>query len=343
MKFKTVSRIFELLFSSAVIADGWTIVWHAGEPLVLPISFYEQAFQIIDELNMDKIKVSHAFQTNATLITQEWCEFFKRHNVNVGVSLDGPEYIHNINRVDRANRGTFKRVLQGVTLLQENAISYTMIAVITKETVKYPDELWEFFTALRPISLGFNPEEIEGCNTASSLGTDEDVQSYKRFFKRFLELSAQTQNPIQIREIETLTRHVDHGSDELRSQTNQPLCILSFDCDGNFSTFSPELLTMTHPVYKNFIFGNVFDSNIESMLTNEKFIEVNAQLQRGVTRCQQTCDYFMFCGGGHPSNKISENGTFDSTETLACRLRVKAATDAFIEHWEEIYGLSSHA
>jgi uncharacterized protein len=97
------------------------------------------------------------------------------------------------------------------------------------------------------------------------------------------------------------------------------------------------MLTMTHAAYGNFIFGNVFQHALEDIFKEPKFIEVNQEIQQGVLKCLKSCPYFMFCGGGNPSNKLSENGTFNCTETKACQLRVKMATDAMIEHLEKQY------
>jgi uncharacterized protein len=333
---ETLSKIFQLFFSSPFVSDKVTIVWHAGEPLLLPVSFYEEAFQIIQRWNTSGVHVKNSFQTNAMMITQEWCDFFQKHDVQVGVSMDGPKHIHDANRVDRGGKGTFDRVLRGVTRLRENGIPFSVIAVITKDGLAYPDEIWQFFSNLRPVHLGFNVEEAEGANKRSSLRTEEDIQRYQAFFRRILELASQSQYPIGVREIEALMDHIYYGSSDIHSQTNVPMCILNFDCDGNISTFSPELLAMTHPTYGNFLFGNVFDmETLEEVLTNQQFKIVNTEIQEGVAKCRQTCDYFLLCGGGCPSNKVFENGTFNSTETMACRLRIKAATNATIGYLEQ--------
>lgn len=339
MHFETLSQVFNRLFTSPFVSDEVTIVWHASEPLVLPMKFYEQAIQLIDQWNTKGVRVTNSFQTNATLITQQWCEFFKLHNIQIGVSLDGPQHVHDTNRVDRAGRGTFDRVMRGVKLLQANEIKFSVIAVVTKNSLQYPDEIWSFFMDVRPTRLGLNPEESEGVNEISTLQTDEDIKQYKEFFRRILTLGAQTQDPIVVRESDFLLDHIKHSSYKIRSQTNIPSTIFSFDCDGNISTFSPEMLTMTHPLYKNFLFGNVFKDTLEDIFTHQKFIEINKQVQHGIYKCQQTCDYFMLCGGGFPANKIFENGTFDSTETKACRLRVKATADAMLDHLEEVYDI----
>lgn len=339
MRMQTVAQIFKVLFSSPLLAEAITVVWHAGEPLTVPIAFYERAFALQKRWNVRNIRVTNAIQTNGTLITQRWCNFFKAHHVRVGVSIDGPKHIHDVQRIAKDGEGTFEQTLAGIKLLKSNEIDYTVIAVITRLSMQYVDELWPFFVDLRPLSLGFNPEETEGINTQASLHTDEDVKAYKLFFRRILQLSYRDRTPLVIREIDAMIRHLKVLSSDLYVTSNTPLAIVSIDCDGNISTFSPELLSMQHPEGGNFIFGNVFESTLEDVLQHPRFLELNASIQHGVRRCRESCAYFQFCGGGSPSNKLFENGSFDSTETVFCRLSVKATVDALVEFLEEYYHL----
>ena len=76
---------------------------------------------------------------------------------------------------------------------------------------------------------------------------------------------------------------------------------------------------------------------ITDILTDPKFIDVNSAIQKGVAKCQETCEYFAICGGGPPSNKLCENGSFDSTETMNCSLTIKAITDVVLKHLEHKY------
>lgn len=337
MSKETLEQIFKVLLSSSLVGDAITCIWHASEPLTLPMSFYEQAFALQQRWNVQQVRITNAFQTNATLINQRWCDFFKQHAIQIGVSIDGPQYIHDANRIDKQGHGTFERANRGVALLQANAIRFSIIAVITEDAARHPDEMWQFFADLRPTRLGLNPEEVEGINVQSSLRTDEHLQLYKKFIQRLLTLNTQSKQPLRIREIDFLMRRLQSDTEDIRSQTNVPLATLSFDYAGNVSTFSPELLTITHPDYQTFHFGNVYDGSLEAIQTNPRFIAINGQIQRGVARCRETCEYFLFCGGGSPSNKLHENGTFASTETVACRLRVKATTDVLLEHLEDMY------
>lgn len=336
---ETLGRIFKLVLPSQFVDNEITIIWHAGEPLVLPISFYQEAFKLQRKWNMRGLQIVNAFQTNGTLITREWCDFFKRHNIRLGISLDGPEHIHDALRKSRTGRGSFQRAMESVQLLQEHRIPFGIIAVITEHSVQYPDELWQFFTELHPARLGFNPEEMGGANKRSTLHTDEGVEQYRAFFKRIVALSAQADRPVIVREIEHPLSSLLANTSLKRFVTNVPLRYLNFDCDGNISSFAPELMSTSLPADNNFIFGNVRESMLEDVLQHPNFIKASAQIERGVEMCRETCDYYMFCGGGCPSNKLFEHGTFSSTETRACQLHIKVPVDTLLEHLEEAYKL----
>jgi radical SAM protein with 4Fe4S-binding SPASM domain len=106
--------------------------------------------------------------------------------------------------------------------------------------------------------------------------------------------------------------------------------------NGEISTFSPELLGYESQQHGAFVFGNIHQNELADVLHTPKFLLVNAEIQRGIERCRRTCDYFEVCRGGAPANKFFENGTFDSTETLFCRLIKKAVIDVVLERIERI-------
>jgi uncharacterized protein len=180
--------------------------------------------------------------------------------------------------------------------------------------------------------VGFNPEEAEGANTSSSIHDDESERAYRRFIERTLDLADASRVGPRVREFESVLGVLGMDSNTARAQDNVPMAIVSFDHEGNVSTFSPELLTATHAPYGRFIFGNVFGNTLAEILTDEKFQRVSHEIQEGVGRCRDSCDYFRFCGGGSPSNKIAELGNFSGTETRACRLRVKVTVSAIVDH-----------
>jgi uncharacterized protein len=341
MSLTTLARVLTAVFSFPAIASEITIVWHAGEPMVVPLHYYEQAYQLIEQLNTHGIRINTMFQTNGTLITQEWCDFIKRHKVRISVSLDGPRHIHDRERVDRTNKGTFERAMQGITLLQKNGINPAIIMVLTAYALDYPDDIWQFFKDHHLTRLSFNVEEINGTNTRSSLEVSTDGSRYKAFLRRFFELRHASEVPPFVREIDANIERIRSFTGPIFSSENTPVAMLNFDYQGNVSTFASELLTTTHPAYGNFLLGNVFKETLEEMFSHSKLMQINADVQKGVTKCRASCAYFAFCGGGSPVNKLSENGTFDSTETMQCKLRIQATMDVVLEHMEEIYGISA--
>lgn len=334
-------RILEELFSTSFLADRVVLLWHAGEPLTVPLNFYRQTLSLIQEFNTRGVKVIPSLQTNGMLITQQWCDFLKQHQVHVGVSLDGPQHIHDQSRVDRAGRGTFERTMRGIRLLQQNGIEPSIIMVLTSYALDYPDEIWQFFSDHHLTNLAFNVEEVNGAHTRSSLNTGGEIKErYKRFLRRFLELRDRCEgSPPFIREIDPFLGLSQTLTDSLRSQTSVAGAIVSFDSVGNVSTFASELLTMKHPHYGDFLLGNVFDGPLEDLFAGAKHLAIQEEIQRGVVRCQQSCHYFDFCGGGSPANKFSEHGTLDATETLYCKLKIQATIDVMLEHEEQRYHL----
>jgi uncharacterized protein len=94
VSWETLANLFTQIFASGWIGDCLSVVWHAGEPLVMPLEFYRNAFRLIERLKPAQLAVAHSFQTNGTLIDEPWCEFFADERVSVGVSIDGPKRRH---------------------------------------------------------------------------------------------------------------------------------------------------------------------------------------------------------------------------------------------------------
>ena len=113
-----LAKTFERLFTTRFLGSEVSIVWHAGEPLSVSIAFYEKALALIENLNIRNHKIRHHVQTNGTAINQNWCSFLKRHNFQIGISIDGPAFIHDSHRVRRSGAGTHINVMRGVELLR---------------------------------------------------------------------------------------------------------------------------------------------------------------------------------------------------------------------------------
>src|SRR6516164_3169159 len=334
---ETLRHVFDWLFSSGLVREPFSLLWHAGEPLVMPVDFYEEAMTLLGRANRSGVPVDHSFQTNATLVDARWCDFFRRHDVHLGVSVDGPDFLHDRCRRTRQGAGTLDRVLRGIRLLGEHRVPFFALTVLTAESLAYPDELFDFYRSNGIGCVGFNVEEIEGPNISSSLLGPGMREQFRRFFQRFLDLACSADPPLEVREFETSVASVlgprfGPGS---RTQENKPWAIVNVDCEGNFSTYSPELLGISSPRHGSFTLGHVARDPLPAVLAGERFQALESEISLGVERCRQTCPYFAFCGGGAPANKFFETGTFAATETLFCRLHKQVCLDVTLARLEQ--------
>ena len=318
------------LLRSELVQDRLAVVWAIGEPMSLPIDFYEKALAIARDAAPPSLEIRHGFQTNATLVTPEWCEFLKRENIAVCVSIDGPRELHDANRITRAGTGTHEKAMQGIGLLRSHGIEVKAIAVVSHDSLKYPEELFRFFENCGIASIGLNIESIVGVNERSSHqceGSENEVGAFLTTIFRLFERSEKITflreyNPDLVPLYKKPTPR-----DEIARPIFHQVCV---DWRGNATLFSPPLLNMKHPRYGDFALGNLCRTSIEAMVTTEKFKRINAEINEGIERCWEECAYFSVCGGGLPAQKLFENGSFASTETLNCRLTRKVLMDAFI-------------
>jgi uncharacterized protein len=153
-----------------------------------------------------------------------------------------------------------------------------------------------------------------------------------------MDLALAADPPLVVREFDTSAGAVQgprYGPGS-RTQENKPWAIVNVDCEGNLSTYSPELLGASSARHGSFALGHVARDSLASVVAGERFQRLEQEIRQGVERCQQTCPYFEFCGGGAPANKFFETGTFASTETLACRLSKQVCLDVTLEKLEQL-------
>jgi uncharacterized protein len=331
---------FDTILASALVEDPVVFLWHLGEPLAVGTRFYEEAFALAaDAALRHGREVHHGFQSNATLVDDAWVDLIKRHDVIMGVSVDGPEFIHDRVRLTRSGRGTHARVLRGIKRLQAAGIGFGAISVVTDFTLDHPDEFYRFFAQNSIFDVGFNIDEVEGVNLTSSFGAAASTRRYEDFLGRLLTLAEADGGAVKFREVWTNAAALAFGGPEPVNNTNTPFRILNVDHLGNISTFCPELVTARTPDGGSFAMGNVLAGPLESMLENPVFQRVSAQVADGVRQCRESCEHWMFCGGGSPSNKFFEHGRFDVSETRTCRVHKKATVDVLLRHIERRAGL----
>jgi len=330
---ETLANLFSQVFASGWARDHLTVVWHAGEPMVLPVAFYAEAFRLVDRLKPADLHLTHSFQTNGTLINEAWCDFFLEARVNLGVSVDGPMEFHDLNRRTRSGQGTFERVIAGIRLLRRRQVPFHVISVLTTASMGAPEAMFDFYVSEGIERVCFNVEESEGSHASPSLRRADAGAAYRNFLESFWRLAGAAPGKISfIREIEqALSVILRPAEGTFFNELVEPFAVTSMDWAGNISTFSPELLGLKNEQYGDFILGNVNRENLADLAASPVLQRMQADVAAGVALCRERCQYFSVCGGGEPVNKLTENGSFISTETAFCRLTRMCATDLILD------------
>jgi len=316
--------------ASGLLGPEVDVVWHAGEPLVAPRAFYDEAIARMRDIAGPRTLLRHSVQTNGLLVDGQWCALFRRHDMRVGVSLDGPAFIHDRHRRTRDGHPTHARVMQAIQTLKREGIAFDVIAVVTRDSLDHADAIIDFFLDAGIAEVGFNIDEQEGVNRTSTLSAEDD--RFQGFLERIFERAGEHPDRLRVREFEQAVARVAGGLPEAtiageRVPTNPqvlPFATTTVDWTGGFSCFSPELIDQRPARYGGFVFGNVLRDSLIGALQTDRFRAVFDDILAGVDACRSTCPYFNLCGGGAPVNKLNEHGSFRVAETRYCRQVVKA-------------------
>ncbi len=337
---RTVRHVFPIegydVLCSNLVASGLNdrelrVCWHAGEPLVQSASYFEAAVARIGEFQSAFSEIRYSVQTNAMLVTDEHCRLFEQHRFHVGISLDGPKPLHDHFRKDRAGNGTFDRAIAGVQKLKAREIQMSAICVVHSGNVSEPDSVFDFFCDLGVESVGFNIDEFDGSRVRFGAYERDRRKRLTSFLRRLYERNAESGFPLKIREFDPVVNSILTGQPTVRRSVNVPFEIVTVNSEGDFSTFCPELLAFPKGHRQDLVLGNIYRDGFRSTEALQKLGAIQAKIDAGVSRCEARCEYFRFCGGGAPSNKLAEHGRFDVQETEYCVNYEQAIVDAGVD------------
>lgn len=302
------------------------IVWHAGEPTVVPLSWYERAYATL----CPSLPAAATFtlQSNGVALSDAWIDFLKRTDTQIGLSIDGPQRFHDKRRKTRAGRPTWSLVMRNLARLQAAGIYPNVISVLNPAALTAAEEFYRFYRDHNVEQVRFSIDEAEGANAASSFeGCGKD--SVIAFLNEILHLAYRDGYPLHIREIERVAHRLAAGGAADNEQV-EPWQVIVVAANGDVTSFSPEFMELRSAAHNNFCFGNILRDNFEDILESAAFLRTREEIAQGIEACR-SCRYFGVCGGGAPANKMMENGSLASRETLFCRLSIQSAGDALLQ------------
>lgn len=291
--------------------DNIEFIWHGGEPLLAGMDFYRKAVEHQQTWEQKGKRITNSVQTNATLITPEWINFFAKHNFFVGVSLDGPKDFHDQVRYYPDKSGSYNNVMRGIKLLQQADIFNGIICGISTVNHQFPKEIFNFFIAKDIKKLKFaRVKNIGHCNDISSLTISS--KQHSDFMITIFDLWLKLDDPeVEIRDIQSVVSLILNG--------NKRECIYMGGCDQfvtiyhNGSIYGCDSFPKTNALS----FGNVMDdSNL--VKSNPRLKSFQETLRKRKINCR-TCDWSFICKGGcakdcyaqlnsiQPMDKVCEN------------------------------------
>ncbi|HNQ38964.1 MAG TPA: anaerobic sulfatase maturase, partial [Prolixibacteraceae bacterium] len=122
-----------------------TVAWQGGEPTLMGLDFYRRSLELQERYRKPSTVIENTFQTNGILLNDEWCSFFRKNNFLVGLSIDGPQRLHDRYRRDARGNGSFDRVLKAARLLQKHGVEFNILSTVNRKNMDRPLEVYRFF------------------------------------------------------------------------------------------------------------------------------------------------------------------------------------------------------
>jgi len=276
-----------------------TFSWHGGEPLRAGLNFFRKIVDLQRKYNPSGRKIVNGIQTNGTLLNEEWCRFLAEEHFFIGISIDGPEHLHDVYRVTKDGKPTFKKVLRGYDLLVIHGIDPEILCVVNAENVKYPLEVYRYFRQLGAPFMTFIP-----C-VEKQLGPPVIVDPMSvpaEAFGNFLCTIFDEWVQHDIGKVK-----VQIFEESMRTAFNQEhtLCIFKPECGGvPVVEHNGDFFSCDHFVTPEHHLGNIRDIALADLLDSDRQKDFGSAKKNTLPRYCQVCEVRDMCNGECPKNRF---------------------------------------
>lgn len=301
--------------------------WHGGETLMRPISFYKKAIELQRKYGNGR-QIDNCIQTNGTLLTDEWCQFFKQNNFLVGVSIDGPQEFHDEYRRNRQGIPSFHKVMKGIDLLKKHGVEYNAMAVVNDYNVDFPLEFYKFFKEIDCHYIQFAPivERITAQNNGTHL-TFPEQQDTDIKLAPFSVDSGKWGDFLCAIFDEWLKEDVGNYYIQLFDSTlanwvgEQPgVCTLAKTCGhAGVMEFNGDVYTCDHYVFPEYKLGNVYTQTLTEMMYSQKQLDFGADKHNKLPSQCKTCNFLFACNGECPKNRFLHTSNGEPGLNYLCK------------------------
>ncbi len=158
--FRMPDSILEKYIIQHIDASPGSVInfsWHGGEPTMLGLDYFRKIVELQRRHQPPHQSITNGIQTNGTLLDEEWCRFLAAEGFSVGLSLDGPQEMHDRYRVTKGQKPTHKQAMRGYEVLRQHRIPCDILCVVHAQNVKYPTQVYRFFKQIKAQYIEFLP------------------------------------------------------------------------------------------------------------------------------------------------------------------------------------------
>jgi uncharacterized protein len=287
MSLETLERLVDtFLFYSY---PNSVLAFQGGEPTLAGLKFFEKLIEFEKQYGRDGQSVSNSIQTNGILIDDDWCGLFREYRWLVGVSLDGPQEMHDAYRRNKAGQGTWRQVMRGIEILGKNQVEFNVLCVLSQANVGRPKELYRFFRGLGVDYIQYIPlAEFDG--DGNPLPPSITAEQYGRFLVETFELWWPERRKARIRCFDNLAEALAGRSpgDCSLLETCDSYCVV--ECNG-------DVYPCDFFVEREWKLGNVMVDSWAEIARRERRFGFAAKKTLAAPECL-ACEYQPVCRGG---------------------------------------------
>ena len=300
-----------------------TFAWQGGEPTLMGVDFFRQAIRYQQKYRRPGMQIQNSFQTNATLLDDEWGEFFKRNKFLIGVSIDGPPEIHDKYRYDKRGRPSSEQVIRGLRILQKHKVDYNILCVVNKHNAEYPKEVYTYFKGLGAEFMQFIPavEHFGGKNVSPRSVT---ARQYGKFLCAIFDEWV-------VNDIGRIFVQIFDVALEAWLGYNPSLCVFNETCgDALAIEHNGDLYSCDHFVTPDYHVGNIAENTIAEMVDSTFQRKFGTDKQDTLPEYCRSCEVKFVCNGGCPKNRFIKTPTGEDGLNYLC-----AGYKQFFNHIDE--------
>jgi uncharacterized protein len=273
--------------------------WHGGEPTLLGLDYFRKIVSMQKEHTPRDHSVANSIQTNGTLLDEAWCRFLSEERFSVGLSLDGPEEMHDKYRLTGGGKTTHGRVMRGLEQLQRHRVPVDILCVVHAGNVQHPSRVYRFFRSNGVRYMGFIPlveQDIEGEISQRSIAGEAWGDFLCAIYD---EWKSRDIGSIKVQMIEEAARTaLGHG---------HALCIFRDTCgDVPAVEHNGDLYSCDHFVDPEHHLGNIADTPLVELLESSAQKAFGKAKSETLPRYCLACDELEMCHGGCPKDRILE-------------------------------------